>query len=112
VSGGAARRLRGGGPPATCRAVLRSPGKLSPVKDHHQGRAWRRVADASAILETDLPRQDLGTCQDDGGRVVDTESLRRFSSGRVARASVIGRSESMNMRPVSGPGLNDRVHSW
>jgi len=31
------------------RAVLRSPGSLSPVKDHHQGRAWRRVADQCRV---------------------------------------------------------------
>ncbi len=37
------RRARADG-----RAVLRSPGSLLPVKDHHQGRAWRRVADAMA----------------------------------------------------------------
>ena len=52
------------------RAVLRSPGSLSPVKDHSKGRAygasltrWR----SAPPLTDDLPRPDPGTYQEDGG---------------------------------------------
>ena len=51
------------------RAVLLAPDIVSPRQDHRQGRAqgaslprWR-----SATLDGDLPRQDLGTSQEDGG---------------------------------------------
>ncbi len=50
-------------------AVLLAPGILPPRKDHRQGRARRRVAcgdGASATLDTDLPRQESGTYQEDG----------------------------------------------
>ena len=53
------------------RAVLHAPGILSPRKITVKG---ARVAAAMALratLECDLPRQDIGTYQEDGGRRCD-----------------------------------------
>jgi hypothetical protein len=44
------------------RAVLLAPGILSPSKDHRQG----RTSSLRCGRSTDLPRQDLGTYQEDG----------------------------------------------
>ncbi len=56
----------------TGRAVLLAPGILSPCKITVKGARCARVANAMALratLECDLPRQDLGTYQEDGGKV-------------------------------------------
>jgi predicted ABC-type ATPase len=48
------------------RAVLRSPGSLSPRKITIKGAPLARPRCAGQTLDTDLPRQDLGTYQEDG----------------------------------------------
>ena len=63
-------------------AVLHAPGILSPPKDHSQGACCAHVATAMALratLECDLPRQDLGTCQENGGRT-GTTTLRSVAN--------------------------------
>jgi hypothetical protein len=47
-------------------AVLRSPGSLSPGKITIKGAPAARPRCAAQTLDTDLPRQDLGTYQEDG----------------------------------------------
>ena len=51
------------------RAVLRSPGSLSPRKITIKGAPRARPRYAGQTLDTELSRQDLGTYQEDGGRV-------------------------------------------
>jgi hypothetical protein len=50
-------------------AVLRSPGSLSPRKITIKGAPAARRRFAAQTLDTDLPRQDLGTYQEDGERL-------------------------------------------
>jgi len=53
------------GPP-----VPLAPGMLSPRKDHSQGRACgASLAPQGQTLDSDLPRQDLGTYREGRGRV-------------------------------------------
>jgi hypothetical protein len=50
------------------RAVLPAPGSLSPRKITIKGAPAARRRCAAQTLDTDLPRQDLGTYQEDGER--------------------------------------------
>ena len=62
---------------ANGRAVLRAPGSLSPRKITIKGApAARRCAMAQAPpLTADLPRQDLGTYQEDGEESGDSSPM-------------------------------------
>jgi hypothetical protein len=56
-------------PAQTSRAVLHAPGSLSPGKITIKGAPAARPRRAAQTLDTDLSRQDIGTYQEDGGRI-------------------------------------------
>ena len=63
------------------RAVLHAPGSLLPRKITIKGVPTARHRYAAQTLDTDLPRQDLGTCQEDGGRVAAFNSSGEHREG-------------------------------
>jgi hypothetical protein len=60
------QRSRSAAPAQRAGAVLRSPGSLSPRKITIKGTPAARLRFAAQTLDTDLPRQVLGTYQEDG----------------------------------------------